>query len=61
MAVESYAHVHHIVSGITGTLRPETTPGAVLRKEDPRLLTGTGAFTADDLLGEIFGRFCIGK
>ena len=21
----------------------------------------TGAFTADDLLGEIFGRFCIGK
>jgi tRNA modification GTPase len=21
----------------------------------------TGSFTADDLLGEIFGRFCIGK
>ena len=21
----------------------------------------TGEFTADDLLGEIFGRFCIGK
>jgi tRNA modification GTPase len=21
----------------------------------------TGAFSADDLLGEIFGRFCIGK
>jgi len=21
----------------------------------------TGAFTADDLLGEIFSRFCIGK
>ena len=21
----------------------------------------TGAFTADDLLGEIFGKFCIGK
>jgi tRNA modification GTPase len=21
----------------------------------------TGAFTPDDLLGEIFGRFCIGK
>jgi tRNA modification GTPase len=21
----------------------------------------TGAFTSDDLLGEIFGRFCIGK
>ena len=27
----------------------------------PWLATITGEFTADDLLGVIFGRFCIGK
>jgi tRNA modification GTPase len=37
-----------------------------LLAEELRLAHGalgeiTGAFTADDLLGEIFGRFCIGK
>ena len=26
-----------------------------------RPLAGTGAMTPDELLGEIFGRFCIGK
>jgi anthranilate synthase component 1 len=30
MTIESYAHVHHIVSGVTGTLRPGVTPGEVL-------------------------------
>ena len=32
-----------------------------LRLAHDQLSTITGAFTADDLLGEIFGRFCIGK
>ena len=32
-----------------------------LRLAHDELSTITGAFTADDLLGEIFGRFCIGK
>ena len=32
-----------------------------LRLAHEQLSTITGAFTADDLLGEIFGRFCIGK
>src|SRR3954470_16838846 len=32
-----------------------------LRLAHDDLSTITGAFTADDLLGEIFGRFCIGK
>jgi len=32
-----------------------------LRLAHERLSHITGAFTADDLLGEIFGRFCIGK
>jgi len=32
-----------------------------LRLAHDQLASITGAFTADDLLGEIFGRFCIGK
>jgi len=32
-----------------------------LRLAHDQLSSITGAFTADDLLGEIFGRFCIGK
>ncbi len=35
MAVESYAHVHHIVSNISGNVRPGTTPGEVLRAVFP--------------------------
>lgn len=31
MAVASYTHVHHIESGVRGRLRPDTTPGQVLR------------------------------
>jgi tRNA modification GTPase len=32
-----------------------------LRLAHEELSRITGAFSADDLLGEIFGRFCIGK
>ena len=32
-----------------------------LRLAQRALATITGEFSADDLLGEIFGRFCIGK
>jgi tRNA modification GTPase len=32
-----------------------------LRLAQRALASITGAFTADDLLGEIFGKFCIGK
>ena len=32
-----------------------------LRQAQEALSAITGEFTADDLLGEIFGRFCIGK
>lgn len=31
MVLERYAHVHHIVSNVSGTLRRGTTPGQVLR------------------------------
>lgn len=30
MTVESYAHVHHIVSNVRGTLLPDATPGRVI-------------------------------
>lgn len=30
MTIESYAHVHHIVSNVRGTLRTDVTPGAVI-------------------------------
>lgn len=35
MAIESYTHVHHIVSNIHGRLRPTTTPGQVIRAVFP--------------------------
>ena len=35
MTVESYAHVHHIVSNIRGELRPDVTPGMLMRAVFP--------------------------
>ena len=35
MAVESYAHVHHIVSNVRGRLRSEVTPGQVIAATFP--------------------------
>ncbi|WP_140723267.1 aminodeoxychorismate synthase component I [Pseudomonas sp. Hp2] len=35
MTVESYAHVHHIVSNVRGRLRAGTTPGEVIRAVFP--------------------------
>lgn len=35
MAIESYAHVHHIVSNVSGELRAGVTPGQVLRAVFP--------------------------
>ncbi|MBT8422644.1 MAG: aminodeoxychorismate synthase component I [Gammaproteobacteria bacterium] len=35
MVVESYSHVHHIVSNVAGTVRPDVTPGALLRAVFP--------------------------
>jgi anthranilate synthase component 1 len=35
MAVESYAHVHHIVSNVSGRLRDGVTPGQAIRAVFP--------------------------
>ncbi|KAG1241375.1 hypothetical protein G6F68_016779 [Rhizopus microsporus] len=35
LPVESYAHVHHIVSNVSGHLRPEVTPGEVIAATFP--------------------------
>jgi len=35
MGLESYAHVHHIVSNVQGELRPEVTPGDAIRAVFP--------------------------
>lgn len=35
MGLESYAHVHHIVSNVRGTKRPDVTPGQVIRAVFP--------------------------
>lgn len=35
MTVESYAHVHHIVSNVRGHLKPDATPGQVIRATFP--------------------------
>ncbi len=35
MTVETYAHVHHLVSEVAGTLRPDVTPIEVLRAVFP--------------------------
>src|SRR3546814_1476441 len=35
MGVESYAHVHHIVSNVRGRLRADATPGGVTRAVFP--------------------------
>lgn len=56
MAVESYAHVHHIVSNVRGRLRPDATPGAVLRAVFPGgTITGCPKVRCMQLIAELEG------
>lgn len=57
MGVESYAHVHHIVSNVSGDLRPGTRPGDVLRAVFPGgTITGCPKVRCISLIRELEGR-----
>jgi anthranilate synthase component 1 len=56
MAVESYAHVHHIVSNVSGTLRPDVEPGGVIRALFPGgTITGCPKVRCMQLIGDLEG------
>jgi anthranilate synthase component 1 len=54
MTVESYAHVHHIVSNVRGTLRPDVTPGQVLAAVFPGgTITGCPKIRCMEIIAEL--------
>ena len=57
MAVESFAHVHHIVSNVCGQLRDDVTPGAVIRALFPGgTITGCPKVRCMQLIGDLEGK-----
>lgn len=56
MAVESYAHVHHIVSNVLGRLRPGITPAQVIRAVFPGgTITGAPKVRTMQIIAELEG------
>jgi 4-amino-4-deoxychorismate synthase (2-amino-4-deoxychorismate-forming) component I len=56
MVTESYEHVHHIVSGVRGQLRPGLAPGAVLRALFPGgTITGCPKYRSMQIIGALEG------
>ncbi|MCW5568545.1 MAG: aminodeoxychorismate synthase component I [Dokdonella sp.] len=54
MAVESYAHVHHIVSNVRGHLREGVTPGQVIRAVFPGgTITGCPKVRCMEIIAEL--------
>ena len=54
MAVESYTHVHHIVSNVEARLKPGTTPGAVIRAVFPGgTITGCPKVRCMEIIAEL--------
>ena len=54
MAVESYQHVHHIVSNIQGTLREGMTPGQIIRAVFPGgTITGCPKVRCMEIIAEL--------
>ena len=54
MTLESYAHVHHIVSNVRGTLRAGVTPGAVVRAVFPGgTITGCPKVRTMEIIAEL--------
>ncbi|MBI5463181.1 MAG: aminodeoxychorismate synthase component I [Gammaproteobacteria bacterium] len=57
MVIESYAHVHHIVSNVRGELRDGITPGAVIRALFPGgTITGCPKVRCMEIIAELEGR-----
>jgi anthranilate synthase component 1 len=56
MTIESYAHVHHIVSNVSGRLRPDVTPVGALRAVFPGgTITGVPKFRCMQIIAELEG------
>lgn len=56
MTVESYAHVHHIVSSVVGRRRPEVTPGATIAALFPGgTITGCPKVRCMQIIAELEG------
>jgi len=56
MTLESYAHVHHIVSNVRGTLRPNATPAAIIRAVFPGgTITGCPKVRTMEIIAELEG------
>lgn len=56
MTLESYAHVHHIVSNVRGELRSDWTPAAVLRALFPGgTITGCPKIRCMEIIAELEG------
>jgi anthranilate synthase component 1 len=56
MIIESYEHVHHIVSNVTGVLRPEVTPIGAVRAVFPGgTITGCPKFRCMQIIAELEG------
>ena len=54
LSLESYAHVHHIVSSVTGTLSPGVTPGQVIRAVFPGgTITGCPKIRCMEIIHEL--------
>ena len=54
MTIESYAHVHHIVSNVSGRLRPDVTPVGALRAVFPGgTITGVPKFRCMQIIAEL--------
>jgi anthranilate synthase component 1 len=54
MVLESYAHVHHIVSNVRGELRAEVTPGEVMRAVFPGgTITGCPKVRCMEIIAEL--------
>ena len=54
MAVESYSHVHHIVSNIRGRLRDDVSPGAIIRAMFPGgTITGCPKVRCMEIISEL--------